>query len=71
MFDFLKGADGKYSLTKMGGYTILLAAGIVSLPALGVAVPVAIIGGAKIVLGLGAAMGFAGAKNAIDKLGKR
>lgn len=71
MFDFLKGKNGKYSLTKMGAAIIALAGTVVSLPALGVAgIPVAVVGAAKLVVAIGVAMGLTGAKNAIDKVNK-
>lgn len=71
MFDFLKGKNGKFSLTKIGGAIVGVAGTIVSLPAMGVAgIPVAAVGIAKTVVAIGVALGFAGAKNAIDKINK-
>jgi len=66
MFNFLKNKSGKWSTTKIAGAIGSLSAFVISLPSLGVTVPLAIIAGAKIAGAAIIAVGANGVRNAID-----
>lgn len=59
------------SMTKVGGQLVGMAVGIVALPAMGVAVPVMLLGGSKMILAIGMVLGISGARDALDKTAKK
>jgi len=62
----LKNASGKFSWMKVGGVLVSLAGIVITLPASGIALPLAVLTGAKVVGAIGAAIGISGARDALE-----